>query len=95
MIGQLSDDIVPRAIVNTAESGRIYSKSPSGCAVTRAKEADTAGTARSTLITGPPDEPNATKALVIGSIRAEEANLFPQWYRKKFATPFSHCSLGT
>jgi hypothetical protein len=36
-----------------------------------------------------------TKALLIGSIRAEEANGCPRWYRKKAATPRSVWRRGT
>ncbi|TMG64547.1 MAG: hypothetical protein E6H81_15570 [Chloroflexi bacterium] len=37
----------------------------------------------------------AIKALVIGSISAEEANVAPRWARKKCATPSGVCRCGT
>ena len=37
----------------------------------------------------------AMKAVLIGSIRAEEAKGCPRWCRKKYATPPSDCSPGT
>ena len=37
----------------------------------------------------------ATKALVMGSISAEDANWWPRWNRKKLTTPDAYWSLGT